>query len=128
MSSTVIPGLLYHDAPAAIDWLCRVFGFKKHAVAAAPDGAIMHAELTLGGGMIMLGSAPAPLPPPNASDRRGVSLIVGDADTVYERARAAGARMMIEIEEKPYGGRGFTCRDPEGYTWHVGTYDPWQPK
>jgi uncharacterized glyoxalase superfamily protein PhnB len=128
MPSTVIPGLLYHDAPAAIDWLCRILGFQKRAVAAAPGGAIMHAELTLGDGMIMLGSAAKPLPAIDESDRRGVSLIVGDADAVYARAKAAGARITIELEDKPYGGRGSTCRDPEGYVWHVGTYDPWQPK
>ena len=27
----IIPGMRYHDAPAAIDWLCRAFGFEKHA-------------------------------------------------------------------------------------------------
>ena len=49
--------MLYRNAPAAIDWLCRVFGFERHAVHPGPDNTIMHAELTLGGGMIMLGSA-----------------------------------------------------------------------
>ena len=46
----------YRDAAAAIEWLCHVFGFTKHAVYAGKDGSIEHAELTLGGGMIMLGS------------------------------------------------------------------------
>jgi hypothetical protein len=55
--STVIPGMHYRNAPDAIEWLCRVFGFEKHAVYAGPGNIIMHAELTLGGGMIMLGSA-----------------------------------------------------------------------
>ena len=54
--STVIIGQAYRDAPAAIEWLCSVLGFTKHAVYPAPDGTIMHAELTLGGGMVMLGS------------------------------------------------------------------------
>ena len=53
--STIMPSLRYKDAPAAIDWLCQVFGFARHAVYANPDGTIGHAELTLGGGMIMLG-------------------------------------------------------------------------
>lgn len=53
-----------------------------------------------------------------------------DPDAMYARAEAAGAEMVIEIEDKPYSGRGFTCRDPEGHLWHVGSYDPWhrQPK
>jgi uncharacterized glyoxalase superfamily protein PhnB len=54
--STVITGLRYRNAPAAIDWLSKVFGFERHAVHEGPDGTIGHAELTLGGGMIMLGT------------------------------------------------------------------------
>ena len=33
--------------------------------------------------------------------------------------------IVVEIEDASYGGRGFTCRDPEGHVWSVGTYDPW---
>ncbi|MET0654682.1 MAG: glyoxalase, partial [Pseudoxanthomonas sp.] len=55
-TSTIIPCLRYQDAPAAIEWLCRAFGFQKHAVYA--DGAVVHhAQLVFGNGMIMLGSA-----------------------------------------------------------------------
>ena len=118
--------MMYRDAPAAIEWLCGVFGFSKHAVYAGPDNTIMHAELTLGGGMIMLGSRKGDemsIPP-----MLGVSLIVDDADAIYARAKTAGAKMVVDIENKPYGGRGFSCKDPDGYTWHVGTYDPWAPK
>jgi len=134
--STAIPGMQYRHAPDAIEWLCRVFGFEKHAVYPGPDNTIMHAELTLGGGMIMLGSVnehaakrnmklPAEL---GGAQTHGVSLIVKDADAIYARATAAGAEIVEPIEDKPYGGRGFACLDPEGHTWHVGTYDPWAPK
>jgi uncharacterized glyoxalase superfamily protein PhnB len=96
----------------------------------------MHAELTLGGGMIMLGSVsdrapnrhmalPADL---GGAQTRGVSLIVKDADEIYARAKASGAEIVEDIEEKPHGGRGFACLDPEGHLWHIGTYDPWAPK
>jgi len=126
----------YRNAPAAIEWLCRVFGFEKHAVFAGPGNTIMHAELTLGGGMIMLGSVsdrapnrhmklPADL---GGAQTRGVSLIVKDADEIYARAKASGAEIVEDIEEKPHGGRGFACLDPEGHLWHIGTYDPWAPK
>src|SRR3984885_10665690 len=54
--STIMPALRYRNAPAAIDWLCQVLGFARHAVYPGPDNTIGHAELTLGGGMIMLGS------------------------------------------------------------------------
>jgi len=134
--STVIPGMQYRNAPEAIEWLCRVFGFEKHAVYPGPGNTIMHAELTLGGGMIMLGSVndkapqrhmklPAEL---GGAQTRGVSLTVKDADEIYARAKAAGAEILENIEDKPFGGRGFACLDPEGHIWHVGTYDPWAPK
>ncbi len=51
---------------------------------------------------------------------------VQDPDAHYARACAAGAEVLIPIEDKPYGGRGYTCRDPEGHTWAFGSYDPWQ--
>lgn len=54
--STIMPTMRYKDAPAAIEWLCQILGFTRHEVCPAPDGTIAHAELTLGGGMIMLGS------------------------------------------------------------------------
>src|SRR5438128_7304293 len=57
MSSTVIPCLRYRDAPRMIGWLCDIFGFKRHAVYEDGQGGIAHAQLTLGPGMIMLGSA-----------------------------------------------------------------------
>jgi len=58
MGSTVIPGLRYRNANAAIDWLCKVFGFEKKLVVPNPDGTIAHAELTFGSGMIMLARCP----------------------------------------------------------------------
>jgi len=134
--STAIPGMQYRNAADAIEWLCRVFGFEKHAVYPGPGNTIMHAELTLGGGMIMLGSVNENAPNRHmklptelgGAQTRAVSLIVKDADEVYARARAAGAEMVEVIEDKPFGGRGFACLDPEGHIWHVGTYDPWANK
>jgi uncharacterized glyoxalase superfamily protein PhnB len=38
----------------------------------------------------------------------------------------AGAKMVIDLEEKEHGGKAFTCRDPEGHVWNVGTFDPWE--
>jgi uncharacterized glyoxalase superfamily protein PhnB len=126
----------YRNAPAAIEWLCRVLGFEKHAVAEGPDGTIMHAELTFGNGMIMLGSAvdketafgklvrqPDEV---GGIETQSAYLVVSDADVVYERAKKAGAKIAMEIEDKSYGGRGFSCFDLEGHLWSIGTYDPWK--
>lgn len=133
MSSTIIPCLRYRNAPAAIDWLCRVFGMHRQAVHAAEDGSILHAQLTLGKGMIMLGSIrPSPysqfIKQPDeigGCETQSAYLVVSDADAVYSRAKDAGAEIVIDIKDEGYGGRGFTCRDLEGRLWTVGTYDPW---
>jgi uncharacterized glyoxalase superfamily protein PhnB len=132
--STLIPCLRYRDAPGAIDWLCKVFGFQKGLVVPTESGGIAHAQLTLGGGMLMLGSAsndneygsfvklPAEV---GGAQTQTVYLVVPDADAVYKKAVAAGMKIAMEIKDEDYGGRGFSGFDPEGHLWSVGTYDPW---
>lgn len=135
-TATVIPGLRYRDATKAIDWLCRAFGFEKHLVVPGEEeGSIAHAQLTFGKGMIMLGSAgrhgggydELVKPPAEAGGicTQGLYLVVEDADAHLARARAAGAEIVLDISDKDYGGRDYTCRDLEGHVWTFGTYDPW---
>ncbi|WP_348770347.1 VOC family protein [Pseudomonas aeruginosa] len=52
-------------------------------------------------------------------------LVVADPDALFRSAQAAGAEIVIDIKDEDYGGRGFTCRDPEGHVWSFGSYDPW---
>jgi uncharacterized glyoxalase superfamily protein PhnB len=134
-ASTIIPCLRYRDAPAAIDWLCKVAGFTKHAVYANEDGSIAHAQLTLGGGMLMLGTVDSSTPfgqlmkQPHdigGCETQSPYVVVQDADAVYAKAKAAGAEILLDIKDEEYGGRGFTCRDLEGRIWNFGTYQPWQ--
>lgn len=131
--STIMPALRYNDAPAAIDWLCQVLGFEKKVVYPGPNGTVGHAELTLGGGMIMLGShkddeygrgfkSPGEV---GGVETRSAYVVVGDADAVYARAQAASAPVVRPIQNTDYGSREFTVKDPEGHSWSVGTYDPW---
>jgi uncharacterized glyoxalase superfamily protein PhnB len=131
--STVIPALRYSNASAAIDWLCQVFGFSRRAVYEGENGTIAHAELALGGGMIMLGSqkddeygrsfkSPVEL---GGIETRSVYIVVADADAAYARAMAAGATIIRPLQETPYGSREFAVKDPEGHSWGAGTYDPW---
>lgn len=133
--STIIPTLRYDDAPRMIDWLCDTFGFARHLVVEDDAGGIAHAQLTRDNAMIMLGSARDDEFGSIQSTARaigGVSqspyIIVADVDAVCERARAAGAEIMLEPKDEDYGGRVFSCRDPEGQLWNFGTYDPWQTK
>jgi uncharacterized glyoxalase superfamily protein PhnB len=133
--STLIPCLRYRDAPRAIDWLCQVFGFERHLIAPGDNNTIAHAQLSYGRGMIMLGSAsnegaygPLIVQPEDigGAQTQTTYLVVPDADAVYERVNAADGKIVIDIVDEEYGGRGFTCRDLEGHIWSVGTYDPWQ--
>jgi len=132
--STIIPSLRYRDAPAAIEWLCEAFGFEKQAVYPNPDGTIAHAQLTFGNGMIMIGSVVEGTPYSNLIrqpdeigrlETQAPCLIVSDCDAIYATAKAAGAEMLMDIATMDYGGRAFTCRDPEGHLWNIGSYDPW---
>jgi uncharacterized glyoxalase superfamily protein PhnB len=132
--SAVIPALRYRNAPAAIDWLCRVFGFEKQLIVPNDDGTIAHAQLRLGGGMIMLGTVQDTpfgrlMKQPDeigGAETQSAYLVVPDADAVHLRAKAAKAEIVLDIKDEDYGGRGFTCRDLEGHLWTVGTYDPWE--
>lgn len=132
-SSTIMPTFRYRDAPAAIEWLCQVFGFERHAVYPGPDNTIGHAELTLGGGMIMLGSqkddqhgkrfkAPDEV---GGFETSSAYIVVSDADAVFARAKAAGGTIVRELQNTDYGSREFSLLDPEGHSWSVGTYNPW---
>lgn len=131
--STAIPCLRYRDAPAAIAWLCHTFGFVEHLVVPERDGSISHAQLSLGDGMIMLGSVRDTdygrlMRQPDETGGLGtqsIYLVVADVDGVHARAVAAGATIVLPLKDEDYGGRGFTCRDPEGHLWSIGSYDPW---
>jgi uncharacterized glyoxalase superfamily protein PhnB len=131
--SFVITTLRYRDAPAAIDWLVSVLSFEKHLVVPDANGGIAHAELTLGNGMIMLSSvSDTPfnklMKQPDeigGAETQSCYLVVDDADAVHERVIAANAKVVIAIKDEDYGGRGFSCLDPEGHLWNVGSYDPW---
>ena len=115
--TTIIPSIRYRDEPAAIQWLCEVFGFEQQLIVPNEDGSIAHAQLSFGNGMIMLGTIGA--------ETHNTYVVVSDADAVYARIKSAGAEILREIRDEGYGGRGFICRDVEGHVWSFGTYDPW---
>jgi uncharacterized glyoxalase superfamily protein PhnB len=124
----VYPCLSYRDPTAAMDWLSRAFGFVRRAGHPGPDGTVAHAEMSIGQGVIMLGSArpekgwasPLDLPAVNQT----VYVVVDDPDAHCARAKAAGAEIVIDLKDEDYGSRGYTARDPEGNYWTFGTYRP----
>jgi uncharacterized glyoxalase superfamily protein PhnB len=132
--ANLIPCLRYRAAAEAIDWLCDVFGFEEQLVVPGENGAIAHAQLSFGNGMIMLGTVQETefgklMKQPDeigGAETQTVYVIVDDADAIYSRAKQAGAEIVLEIKDEDYGGRGFSCRDLEGHIWNFGTYDPWE--
>jgi uncharacterized glyoxalase superfamily protein PhnB len=128
----VIPMLSYEDAGAAANWLARAFGFEEYERYAGPDGKVTHVELRLGDGVVMLGNPGPDYHGPKrhreeceAAERwsrvpyvvDGVLVYVGDVDAHFERARAAGATILSEPEDQPYGDRHYRAEDVEGHRW-----------
>jgi uncharacterized glyoxalase superfamily protein PhnB len=129
----IYPTFRYKDAERMIDWLANAFGFTVHAKYADDDGVVQHAELTLGSSIIMLGTARHDaygkmVGEPGQNGGKSVYVAVDDADALYARAKAAGAKILEEPTDRDYGSREFLCADPEGNVWSFGTYWPKAPQ
>ncbi len=130
----VVPVIRYRNLPAAINWLCAAFGFEKHRITADSSGTIIFAQLTFGPTMIMVGPVRDSafdrfLKQPDeigGAETQVCYFRVADAHAHCARARAAGAQIVFDIEDRGNGGRSYSCRDIEGRLWNFGTYDPWQ--
>jgi uncharacterized glyoxalase superfamily protein PhnB len=127
-TQTVMPTFRYEDARGAIDFLTSALGFEVTAIT-EDDDRIVHAELVFDGSMIMLGSEPAPGDGRQAYKTGPTTtyVIVDDADAAYDRAKAAGAEIVMELTEQSYGSRDFAVNDPGGNRWSFGTYRPELP-
>src|SRR5688572_5709879 len=131
---TIVPTLRYRDVAAAIDWLCKAFGFTRQLVVSGDDGTVRYAELTFGTGMVMIGpvesagpaTAAVPSPDAAAAETQVCYLFVTDTAGHCARAKAAGADIILDVDDEDRRGRGYSCRDPEGHVWTFGTYDPWK--
>jgi uncharacterized glyoxalase superfamily protein PhnB len=128
---TLVPSVIYDDAPAAIDFLVKAFGFERNMVVPGPNDTIAHAQLVIRGtsAMIMLGSSATSslgLKSPRALGgvASAIYIVIDNVDAHCQRARAAGATILREPTDEDYGGRDYSCRDPEGHLWSFGTYQP----
>jgi PhnB protein len=122
----IIPYVLYEDAPAAIEFLGKAFGFEERMRMPGPDGRITHAEVGYQGNVVMLATAveemghasPRDLPARHSL----IVCYVDDVDAHHARAKAAGAQALSEPEDQPYGERTYRARDPEGHEWYFHTH------
>ena len=127
-----MPTLRYRDIAAAVDWLCSAFGFKRVRVVTGIDGSIQQAHLAFGSDIIMLlpardFGADAAAPDLAVAELQSCYFVVDDADQHHRNAKAAGAE-ILDIRQYDLGGRGYSCRDPEGHVWSFGTYNPRQQR
>ena len=129
---TTVPMLAYEDGSAAIEFLSEAFGFTEKMRMQNPDGSIGHAELELNGGMIMLAT-----PTPDYHSPRhhreecvhaakwsqvpyiidGVYVQVPDVDAHFDQAKKAGAKILSDPQDQPYGERVYRAEDHEGHRW-----------
>ena len=121
---------IYYDDPrAAIDWLCKAFGFEVRLKIEGDGGRVEHSELVLGEGLIMVGEEkPEKFPYRKAPSKAGgtntqnMMVYVDDVDAHCKRARDAGAEIISEPKNTDYGeeyweDRGYECQDIGGHHW-----------
>lgn len=121
---TLFPAFGYRDAIRAIDWLTRTFGLESSVVHPGPDGSVIHAELKLGSGVLMVGTWRPGSANAWQASHHGIYAYVPDVDAHYQRARAAGAEIVRTPHDTSYGAREYSVRDLEGNLWSFGTYLP----
>lgn len=125
---TMYPIIAYDDAPAAIEWLVRVFSFEPLMVMTNPDGSVGHAELRLGAGVIMPTSRQRAADPANPWTQplttQGLYVALDGLDAHFARAVAEGAEIVRPLGDTDYGSREYSARDLEGNLWSFGTYRP----
>jgi uncharacterized glyoxalase superfamily protein PhnB len=114
----------YEDGVSALSFLTNVLGFQERTRELRPDGTLMHGEVMCGDNVIMVGT---PLDEDNRPQRLArqspqpgsIMCYVDDVDSHYQRARSgAGAKVISEVADQPYGLRMYGIADPEGHHWY----------
>lgn len=120
---SISPSLTCKDAARAIDFYKQVFGAEEKVRMPSPDGKISHAELKIGDSIIFLNDPMGP----GAADTPGAPqiylfLYVENADKVFTRAVAAGAKIDMALEDQFWGDRFGRITDPFGHQWGIATH------
>jgi PhnB protein len=123
--NAVIPALAFHGAAAAIKWYVDVFGAKEKMRFENPDKTIAHAEITMGGDVIMVSeenlqynSSPKTL----KGNSVNLCVYVPDVDAVIRKAVENGATLIMQADDQFYGDRSGRIEDPFGYRWIISTH------
>lgn len=129
----IIPAIRYIDCQSAIQWLCDVLKFEKFVVYES-DGIVHHAQLRFDNSLIMLGSyrnspydilikVPCEIDQVNT---QSPYIFLDDLDDFYRHVQSKGAEIVLPLKKEEHGS-GFSVRDPEGYLWNFGDFNPWAP-
>jgi uncharacterized glyoxalase superfamily protein PhnB len=123
---TATPYLVCRDAAGALEFYKKALGAKEKIRMGSPDGKVMHAEITLGDSIIMLGEeAPergALSPKSLNGTASSVMLYVPNVDKAFERMEAAGAKTEMPPMDMFWGDRYATMVDPFGHKWSLATH------
>jgi PhnB protein len=123
---SVTPYLIVDGAAKAIEFYKSVFGAVERMRLGGPDGRIGHAELAIGGSVIMLADEHPEMgalaPPTVGGTPVGLHVYLGDVDAVAAKAVAAGATLKRPVENQFYGDRLGSVVDPFGHLWHISTH------
>ena len=116
----ISPYLYYEDVASALDWLSRAFGFRERHRIGAPGGKVMHAEMALDDGVIMMGHPGSDYRNPKrlGQTTQNIYVYVDDVEAHFQRAKAAGAKILEEPKDQFYGDRRYGAEDPEGHQWY----------
>jgi PhnB protein len=124
--SAVTPYITIKNAAAAIEFYKKAFGAEEALRLNAPDGTVAHAEIRIGGAVIMLSEESpqwdALSPDTIGGTASSIMLYVRDADAVFKRAVAAGATVTRDIADQFYGDRCGNVKDPFGHKWSIATH------
>jgi PhnB protein len=122
----VTPYLHVDGGDAAIEFYSKVLGAKERMRMPGPDGKLGHAELELGGSLIMLADEHPEMGVLSPKSVGGtpvtISVYVEDVDAVFDAAVAAGATAVRPVENQFYGDRSGQFEDPFGHRWSVATH------
>ena len=125
---TIFPILRYNDAREAIRWLTNAFGFVQLFSVPESGPYVRHAQLKLGGNLIMVGSVRSDdqvtSPKDLGSSTQMLAVYVKNPDEHFERARMAGAKILYPPTNTDFGSREYHVLDLEGHPWTFGTYRP----
>jgi PhnB protein len=113
------PHLIYDDPGAAIEWLTRVFGFRERGAArhTSPEGVIGRTQMEVVDSLITLGLPSVHGGSPGRDVSTMLYVYVDDVEVHYQRTRAAGANIVLDLADRPWGDRNYQVADLEGHQW-----------